>query len=171
MEIKAKLQYLRIAPRKVRLVADLIRGKTIQESRNILNFSVKGASQPLMKLLNSAVANAKNNSNIEEGNLYIARITVDEGPKIKRWQPRSRGQAFEIQKKTSHVILILKEIGENKTKKSKRKEIRSKNLRQTKKIEKSEERNKEKVKFRPAKEFKRPETNKIASRVFRRKAF
>lgn len=171
MEIKAKLQYLRIAPRKVRLVADSIRRKTVQESRNILNFSVKGAARPLMKLLNSAVANAKNNSSIEEENLYIAKITVDEGPKIKRWQPRSRGQAFEIQRKTSHVSLILKEIEKSKAKKLKKKETRPKSSKQTREIEKSEEKIKEKIKFRPTKEFKKPERTKIASRVFRRKAF
>lgn len=171
MEIKAKLKHLRIAPRKVRLVADSIRGKTIQESRNILNFSMKGSARPLMKLLNSAVANAKNHSNIEEENLYVYKITVDEGPKIKRWQPRSRGQAFEIQRKTSHIGLILKEIDKSKIKKLRKKGIKPKVLKQAKKSEKSEEKIKDKNKFKPIKDFKKPETTKIASRVFRRKAF
>jgi len=172
MEIKAKLQYLRIAPRKVRLIADLVRGKTVSEARTVLNFSIKGASSPVMKLLNSAVANAKNNLGIEAENLYISKITVDEGPKIKRWQPRSRGQAFEIQRKTSHIKLVLQEINKSKIKKLKTKKVKSKDLKEVKKTEKTEKtEKKEKIKLRPTKEFKKPETNKIASRVFRRKAF
>jgi len=103
MSVVAKLCYLRIAPRKVRLVADLIRGKSVEEAQTILNFTVKKASQPLLKLLNSAISNAKNNFQLETSNLFISKITVDEGPKYKRWRPRSRGQIYQIQKKTSHV--------------------------------------------------------------------
>lgn len=106
----AKLRYLRIAPRKVRLVADLIRGKSVEEAQTILNFTVKRAAQPLLKLLKSAIANAKNNFQLEEANLYISKILVDEGPKYKRWMPRARGRASLIQKKTSHITLILDEI-------------------------------------------------------------
>lgn len=110
MEVKAKLRYLRIAPRKVRLVADLIRGKKVADARRILEFTIKKASLPLLKLLNSAVANAKHNFNLNEENLYIAKILVDEGPKLKRIFPRGRGHASEIQKKTSHVTIVLEEI-------------------------------------------------------------
>jgi len=169
MEIKAKLKHLRMAPRKVRLMADLIRGKTTQEAQTILNFSVRGASSPLSKLLKSAIANAKNNLGVDDTNLYISKITVDEGPKIKRWQPRSRGQAFEIQKKTSHIILVLSEIKE-KAKKKKTKKGKPEVLEKIKKPEKLEDK-KERPKFRPEKEFKKPETRKISPRIFRRKAF
>lgn len=107
MPVIAKLRYLRIAPRKVRLVADLIRKKSVEEAQNILNFTQKRTALPLLKLLKSAIANARHNFGLEEPNLYISKITVDEGPKLKRWMPRARGQTSEIQKKTSHVTLIL----------------------------------------------------------------
>jgi large subunit ribosomal protein L22 len=108
-EIKAKLRYLRIAPRKVRLVADLIRGKSVLEAERILNFTRKRAALPLLKLLKSAVANAKHNFNLDEKNLYISKITVDQGPKTKKIFPRARGRADIKEKKTSHITLILKE--------------------------------------------------------------
>jgi large subunit ribosomal protein L22 len=109
VEVKAHLNYLRIAPRKVRLVVDLIRGKSVQEARNILNFTVKRAALPIRKLLDSAVANAKNNFNLDEKKLYIKKIFVNEGPKLKRYRAASRGRAVEIQKKTSHITIILDE--------------------------------------------------------------
>lgn len=110
MAVKARLRYLRMAPRKVRLVADLIRGKSVEEAQNILNFTKKRAALPLLKLLKSAIANAKNNFHLDEKNLFISEIRVDEGPKLKRTFPRARGQADIIQKKTSHITLILNEI-------------------------------------------------------------
>ncbi len=109
MEITAKLNYLHIAPRKVRLVADLIKGKPVDDARNILRFTIKKASGPMLKLLMQAKANAKNNFQIDPSILYISKITVDEGPKYKRWRARARGRAAEIQKKTSHITMILKE--------------------------------------------------------------
>lgn len=117
MIVTAKLNYLRIAPRKVRLLADLIRGKSVEEARTILRFTVKKGAQPLLKLLNSAAANAKNNLKLTEANLFISKIEVNEGPKYKRWRPRARGQAYEIQKKTSHINLVLSETKGKKTKK------------------------------------------------------
>ncbi len=107
MEVKAALKYLRIAPRKVRLLTDLIRGKKVEEARTLLNFSLKRGSQPLKKLLEGAIANARHNFQLEEKGLWISEIKVDEGPKLKRWRARARGRAAEIQKKTSHVSLIL----------------------------------------------------------------
>ena len=105
----ASLNYLRIAPRKVRMVADLIRGKSIVQARDILNFTTKKASRPILKLLNSAIANAKNNLKMEETLLFISKLEVNEGPKLKRSRPRARGQGYAIQKKTSHINLILDE--------------------------------------------------------------
>ena len=108
MEYKVKLSYLHIAPRKVRLVANLIRNKNTSIAKNQLQFSKKRAAKPLLKLLNSAVSNAKNlNDKINEDALFIKEIFVDEGPKLKRYRPRARGMAYEIQKKTSHITLIL----------------------------------------------------------------
>lgn len=98
MPVTAKLNYLRVAPRKVRLTADLVRGKSVKEAENLLNFSVKKSSSPVAKLLKQAVTSAQNLFQLDPENLYISKITVDEGPKSKRWRPRSRGQAYEIQK-------------------------------------------------------------------------
>lgn len=177
MEVKAKLKYLRIAPRKVRLVADLVRGKSVEEAQTILDFSIKRAATPLGKLLKSAIANAKSTSGLEGSNLYISKITVDEGPKLKRWRARSRGQAFEIQKKTSHINLVLSEI-EGKTKKTKKTKAKKAKVDKVKpvkaeKLEKAEEvKPKEKPKFRPRRETKRPETaTQRVRKMFRRKSF
>jgi len=114
MSVTAKLRYLRIAPRKVRSVADLIKGKSVEEAQNILNFVRKRAALPLLKLLKQAIANAKNNFQLDEKNLYVAKILIDEGSKLKRMMPRARGQAAEIQKKTSHITLVLDEISKKK---------------------------------------------------------
>ncbi|RLC35328.1 MAG: 50S ribosomal protein L22 [Candidatus Nealsonbacteria bacterium] len=109
MEVTVKLKHLRIAPRKVRLVSDLIRRKSAEEAQVILKFALKRAAPHILKLLNSAMASAKQ-KNLDPSRLYISKITVDEGPKFKRWRARARGQAYEIQKKTSHVTLVLTEI-------------------------------------------------------------
>ena len=104
--MKAKVSYLRISPRKVRLVADMIRGKSVKEADSILKFTVKKAKSPVVKLLNQAVANAVNNSQLDKSNLYISKITVDEGPKYRRLMPRSRGRDL-----SSTARLIASEIG------------------------------------------------------------
>ncbi len=109
MQVKVKLSNLRTAPRKVRLVADLVRGKNVAQAQSILTFTVGRACQPVLKLLNSAVASAKHDMQLDESNLYISELRVDEGPKLKRWHPMSRGRAYPIEKKTSHIILVLSE--------------------------------------------------------------
>lgn len=110
MLIKAKSNYIRISPRKCRLVADIIRNKKLNEAKDILRFTIKKPAPLIMKLLDSAESNAKNNFEINPETLYISKITVDEGPKLKRWMPRSRGQANPIQKKTSHITVILEPL-------------------------------------------------------------
>ena len=104
-----RLNNLRTAPRKVRLVADLVRGKNVDRARSLLMFAVKKPSEPVLKLLNSAVDSALNNFKLQESNLYISKITVDEGPKLKRWHPMSRGRAYPIMKRTSNITLVLSE--------------------------------------------------------------
>jgi len=116
MPTTAKLRYLRIAPRKVRLVADLIRGKSVEEAQIILNFTQKRAASPILKLLKQATTNAKNNFQLKEENLFISKILVNEGPKLKRVFPRARGSADTIQKKASHIILVLEEKEKSKIK-------------------------------------------------------
>ena len=167
MSVTAKLRYLRIAPRKVRLVADLIRKKSIEEAQTILSFTTKKAAKVLLKLLKQAVANAKTNFQLEEKNLYISKILVDEGPKYKRWMPRARGQASPIQKKTSHVTIELTEI-EKKPRKIKK-------IKKAEKVEKIERVEKvpkvEKPKLRPEIEEAKPKVERGIRRIFRRKAF
>jgi large subunit ribosomal protein L22 len=107
MEIKVRLSNLRTAPRKVRLVADLVRGKKVPQAQSILLFTVNKSARPVLKLLNSAVASAKQNYQLDETSLFISKITVDEGPKLKRWHPMSRGRAFPIIKRSAHVVLTI----------------------------------------------------------------
>jgi large subunit ribosomal protein L22 len=119
MEVTAKAKYIRMSPRKVRAVADVIRGLNLSEAFDQLQFTQKHAVKPITKLLKSAMANADHNLEIKEDNLYIKAITVGEGPTLKRWKPRARGRATPIRKRTSHIELILAEIkeGEGKSKK------------------------------------------------------
>ena len=110
MQTKATLRYLRIAPRKVRLVADLIKGKKVSEAQTLLQFVNNAAVESFQKLIRSALSGASHNFQIEESNLYIAKIVVDEGPKLKRFRARARGRAYPIQKKTSHITVVLEEL-------------------------------------------------------------
>jgi len=175
MKVTAKLRYLRIAPRKVRLVAELIKGKTVEQAQTILNFVQKKAAQPLLKLLNSAIANAYHNFQLEKENLYISEIKVDEGPKIKRWRPGARGQAFEIQKKTSHITLTLEEIEKKpKKKKLKKKEVKKEVKKIEKEVSKKVEKpiKEQKKPKKPALEIPKPKIErKGIKKFFRRKAF
>lgn len=107
MEIKAKAKFVRMSPRKIRLVADLIRGMDVTVALNQLNFTVKAAKEPILKLLNSCIANAINNFKLKKENLYIKTITVDGGSVLKRWQPKAFGRATPIRKRSSHISIIL----------------------------------------------------------------
>lgn len=109
MAFEAKLKYLRISPRKVRLVADLVRGKKAEDAQAILSFTVKRACLPVLKLLNSALANAKNIAQKDASTLFISKIVVDEGPTLKRILPRAKGKADRMMKRSSHVTLVLDE--------------------------------------------------------------
>jgi len=107
MEVRAQLKSLRTSPRKVRLVASVIRGLSVQDARKQLEVLVKRSSAPMLKLLNSAVANAENNFKMTGSNLFVSEIFVDEGATFKRWMPRAMGRATEILKRTSHVTIVL----------------------------------------------------------------
>lgn len=106
---KAQLKYLKITPRKVRLVADLIKGLPVNEAEAQLIMQKKRAAKSLLKLLRSAISNAKNTKQIEASQLFIKSVFVNEGPMLKRYLPRARGMATPIQKKMSHVSIILEE--------------------------------------------------------------
>ena len=108
MEARATLRYARISPRKVKVVLDVIRGKDVSMASAILKNTPKAASEYLIKLLNSAAANA-DVKNMDTSRLYVAECFVSPGPILRRIRPRAQGRAFEIQKKTSHVTLVLRE--------------------------------------------------------------
>ena len=119
MEITAKLSHLRISPRKVRIVADLVKGLDVTQAEQQLMFSSRRASRPLLKLLHSAMANAKNNFNLTKDNLYVFNIRVDQGSALKRWRARAMGRGAQILKRTAHILLVLaskKETAINKRK-------------------------------------------------------
>jgi ribosomal protein L22 len=105
--VHAKARYVRVAPRKVRLVADQIRGMPIDDARSLLRFSPRGAAQDLAKLLDSAAANAENNHDLVADDLTISEITVNEGPTLRRFRPRALGRATRIDKRTSHISVAL----------------------------------------------------------------
>ena len=161
MSVIAKYRHLHIAPRKVRLVADAVRGEKVERAQAVLRFLVKRSSIPMLKLLNSAVANAENNFHLDKTNLYIAKITVDEGRKNKRWHAQSRGRAAEILKRTSHITIILEEIVANAPK-IKKAAVKKEEVKKTKI-----------VKAKPQVEEKAavPKSQKQTKKVYRRKAF
>ena len=109
METRAVAKYIRITPRKVRIVLDLIRGKNVAEAFAILKFTPKSGADVVEKVLRSAVANAENNFDMDADKLFVKTAYADQGPTLKRIHPRSRGQAFKILKRTSHVTIVVDE--------------------------------------------------------------
>jgi large subunit ribosomal protein L22 len=109
MEAKAIARHVRIAPRKARLVMDLIRGKQVGEAMAILRHTPKSASPVIEKVLNSAIANAEHNLSLDPNNLVISQAFVNEGPTMKRFRPRAMGRASKINKRTSHITLVVAE--------------------------------------------------------------
>ena len=109
MEVKASLKFARVGDQKARIVADLVRGKMVNEAIRILTFDNKKPAQMIKKLVESAVANAEQKQVIDVDNLYIKEILVDKGPFMKRYMPRAQGRASVIRKKSSHISLVLDE--------------------------------------------------------------
>jgi ribosomal protein L22 len=105
--VRASARYMRVAPRKARLVADQVRGLTVPEARTLLDFSARGAARDIAKVIASAAANAENNHELVAEDMRIAEIQVNEGPTLKRWRARARGRAARIEKQTSHVSVAL----------------------------------------------------------------
>lgn len=112
MEARASVRYVRTSPRKMRRVVDLIRGQHVQEARRILRFSPLGASRDVEKLLDSAVANAERQPGVIADNLLVERAWVDEGPTLRRFRPRAYGRATRVRKRTSHVTVVVKTMGD-----------------------------------------------------------
>ncbi len=109
MEARAVSRYVRVSPRKAREVVDLIRGKSVDDAAATLRFTPRAASEIVEKVLESAVANAEKNLKIPRDDLYVARTYVDEGPTLKRIRPRAQGRAFRINKRTSHITVVVKQ--------------------------------------------------------------
>ena len=112
MEARASAQYVRISPRKVSIVLDLIRNQPLDKAVAIVKFTPKAASEYILKLLKSAAANAEQNHHMDPNQLYVATAHVGPGPILKRIRPRAHGRAFHIYKRTSHITVVLKEKGE-----------------------------------------------------------
>src|SRR5438132_3423606 len=112
-ETKATLRYLRTSATKVREVLDLIRGLEVDEARHVLRFSERGAAREVLKVLNSAVANADHTLNIPADELFVSLAFADEGPTIKRWRPRARGRATRIRKRTCHITIIVARLSDD----------------------------------------------------------
>ena len=109
METRAVARFVRISPRKVRLVMDEVRGKKVGDALNMLTFAPQKGARLLRKLIGSAVSNAQHNSNLDPDSLVIKRVYADEGPALKRFIPRAQGRATQIRKRTSHLTVILDE--------------------------------------------------------------
>ena len=110
LEATATLRFARISARKVKIVADLIRGKKVDEALAIVKFTPKASSEVLEKLLNSAIANAENNHGMNRGNLVVSEIYANQGPTMKRIRPAAKGSASSIRKRTSHITIKLREV-------------------------------------------------------------
>ena len=110
LEATATLRFARISARKVKIVADLIRGKKVSEALAIVKFTPKASSEVLEKLLNSAIANAENNHGMNRGNLVVSEIYANQGPTMKRIRPAAKGSASRIRKRTSHITIKLREV-------------------------------------------------------------
>ena len=107
MEVKAVARFVRVAPRKARVVVDLVRGKSVSDAREILAFTNRAVAETVEKTLNSAVANAEHNNHLRADSLVVKRAFVDEGPTLKRIRPRAKGSASRIRKRTSHITIIV----------------------------------------------------------------
>ena len=142
MLVRAELKNYRQSPQKVRLVADLVRGKKVNTALAELNFLNKKASLAIKKLVDSAIANAKHNFNLDKDILFIKEIRVDDGPTLKRWRAGARGRAFPIKKRTSRVLLVLSDGSDVLVKGEEKKE--EKNIKKaTSEIKEKEEKVKE----------------------------
>ena len=107
---RAIAKYIRISPRKVKIVIDLIRGKQVDQALAILMYTPKAAAPVVLKLLNSAIANAENNLQLNRDSLYVAETYANQGPKLKRYWPRSHGRADQILKRTCHITIVLDQV-------------------------------------------------------------
>ncbi len=109
MQAKATAKYMRVSPRKMKFVCDMVRGKNVDEALSILRFTPRKGADILEKVVKSAVANAENNFDMDRDSLYVAEVYANQGPTLKRWRPRAQGRAYKILKRTSHISVVVKE--------------------------------------------------------------
>ena len=107
MEARAQARYVRVTPMKARRIVDLIRGRQAAEAQAVLHYAPQAATEPVGKVLDSAIANATNNLGLDPDTLYVSEAYVDEGPTLKRFRPRAQGRAYRIRKRTSHITVIV----------------------------------------------------------------
>ncbi|MBI4132042.1 MAG: 50S ribosomal protein L22 [Candidatus Sungbacteria bacterium] len=173
MEIRSELNHLRMSPRKVRLVADAIRGKRLPEAEATLRFLARRAAGPLAKLLASAAADARQNFQISSPDaLVVSRITVDAGPTLKRSRPRAMGRAFPIRKRTSRIVLVLESRDTSKAKKRRKADIavvRGEDVAAERRMEERERPSERGSEFRAKPKVDTKPTG-FVQRMFRRKA-
>jgi large subunit ribosomal protein L22 len=112
MKVRAQAKYVRQSPYKVRRVLDLVRGLPVQEAEDVLRLTQRGATEPVTKVLKSAVANAEHNHALDADDLVVAEAFADEGPTLKRYRPRARGRATRIRKRTSHITIVVSDMNE-----------------------------------------------------------
>jgi large subunit ribosomal protein L22 len=115
MKVRAQAKYVRQSPYKVRRVLDLVRGLPVQEAEDVLRLASRGATEPISKVLKSAVANAEHNHALDADDLVVAEAYADEGPTLKRYRPRARGRATRIRKRTSHITIVVSDMNEEVT--------------------------------------------------------
>ena len=171
MKTTMSLNRIRIAPRKMRMVVDLVRGKKVAQAKDILRFRTNRGAKILLKFLEAACACAKTLGQGDELNLSIAKIAVDEGAKLKRWRARAKGSAYPIQKKVSHITLVLDELKTTESAKQTKKAVEK--AQEPELVKKTTEGIKiEKPKFKAASVSspKRSKTERGIRRFFRRKA-
>ncbi|MFH1713304.1 MAG: 50S ribosomal protein L22 [Candidatus Jacksonbacteria bacterium] len=169
MEVKAKLRYYRQSPRKVRLVTSFIRNLDVKSALDQLRFANKRAAEPIRKLIESAVANAKHNFELNPNNLYIKHITVDDGPTLKRWRARAFGKAAMIKKRTSHVSVILDEKNPSK-KQTRPVELNKEKIKTVKKLSEIKEKNALLATEQETRHKKIDKQKGFMPKIFRRKA-
>jgi len=172
MEVSAKITQLRISPRKVRSVTGILKGMDAMRAKSQLNYMARRSAKPLSKLLDSAMANAHNNFGLVKENLYIKEIKVDEGTKLKRFRPKGFGSTSPIEKKTSHVKIILDEKVPGMKAEPKKKAVEPETRREEKPVKTPEKKAAERAKPEVKKEIgkKGGFLGKISKRFFRRKA-
>ncbi len=175
MKITAKLNHLRMSPKKIRLVANLVRGMDVKEAEVQLKFLTKKVAGPILKLLNSGVANAQHDFDIEKDNLFISEIQVNEGPTLKRWRARAMGRAAPIMKRTGHINLVLetkKEVKVKKKKEPKPEIVKAEDIKKEQPAKKVEEPKKPIAKPKPVPPTKPyPTTSKSKKKFFSRQTF